>query len=99
MIDFGGKMTNKEKEEKIFDVIFREKPAMLLVELLGTKSMYASSVSKKIDCTYSHVVKLLKKMEEDKLISFEKKGRLNLLTLTKKGEEVATNIQKIRELL
>ena len=84
---------------KIFGVFFREKPAMMLVELKNAKSeVYASSLAKKIDCTYSHVVKILQEMERSKLINFDKQGRLKLLTLTKKGQDVAEHIEKIRTL-
>ncbi|MFH0978203.1 MAG: winged helix-turn-helix domain-containing protein [Candidatus Woesearchaeota archaeon] len=84
---------------KIFNVLFREKPAMMLVELKNAKGeIYASSLAKKIDCTYSHVVKILQEMEKSKLINFDKQGRLKLLTLTKKGQDIAENIEKIRNL-
>lgn len=86
--------------EKIFNVLFREKPAMMLVELKNAKSeIYASSLAKKIDCTYSHVVKILQEMENNKLIRFDKQGRLKLLALTKKGHDVAENIERIKNLL
>jgi len=89
-------MQNKE----IFNVFFREKPAMMLVGLKNTKSgVYASSLAKSIDCTYSHVVKILQEMQKAGLINFEKQGRLKLLTLTKTGSEVADHIDGIRNLL
>ena len=49
------------KNKEIFNVFFREKPAMMLVVMLkSSKSeVYASSLAKQIDCTYSHVVKIL----------------------------------------
>ena len=82
---------------KVFNVFFREKPAMMLVNLKNSKDeIYASSLAKQIDCTYSHVVKILQEMEKSGLINFEKQGRLKLLTLTKKGQEVAENIDNIR---
>ena len=94
---FGGKiMQNKE----IFNVFFREKPAMMLVNLKNAKNeVYASSLAKQIDCTYSHVVKILQEMEKAGLINFEKQGRLKILTLTKTGAEIADNIDRIRALL
>ncbi|MBS3097975.1 winged helix DNA-binding protein [Candidatus Woesearchaeota archaeon] len=86
-------MNNKE----IFNVFFREKPAMMLVNLKNAKgTMYASSLAKQIDCTYSHVVKILQEMEKEGLINFEKQGRLKLLTLTKKGSEIAEHIDSIK---
>lgn len=87
-------------DRKIFNVFFREKPAMVLVTLKNSKTqIYASSLAKVIDCTYSHVVKILQEMEKEKLVNFEKDGRLKLLTLTKKGEEVADHIDRIKTIL
>lgn len=91
-------MPNNNKE--IFNVFFREKPAMMLVELKNAKSeIYASSIAKVVDCTYSHVVKILQEMQKAGLVNFEKQGRLKLLTLTKTGQEVAEKIDGIRTLL
>lgn len=88
------------KNKEIFNVFFREKPAMMLLGLRNNKGpVYASSLAKQIDCTYSHVVKILQQMQESKLINFEKTGRLKLLTLTKQGQEVADHIDSIRNLL
>ncbi len=84
----------------IFDVFFREKPAMMLVELKNASSnVYASILAKQIDCTYSHVVKILQEMQKEDLIRFKKDGRLKLLELTKKGHEIAGNIENIRTML
>lgn len=92
----GDNMENKE----IFNVFFREKPAMMLVNLKNSKNqIYASSLAKQIDCTYSHVVKILQHMERSGLVNFEKQGRLKLLTLTKSGSEIADHIDGIRTLL
>jgi len=86
--------------KEIFNVFFREKPAMMLIGLKNAKGeTYASSLAKSIDCTYSHVVKILQEMEKANLINFEKQGRLKLLTLTKKGSEVAEHIDGVRNLL
>ncbi|MBT4824481.1 hypothetical protein HN695_03710 [Candidatus Woesearchaeota archaeon] len=88
------------KNKEIFNVIFREKPAMMLVGLYNAKSeVYASSLAKQIDCTYSHVVKILQQMHLSGLINFNKQGRLKLLSLTKKGQDVVENIDKIRNSL
>ena len=85
------------KTKKIFNVFFREKPAMMLVHLLNaTNEIYASSLAKVVDCTYSHVVKILQEMQKAGLIVFEKQGRLKILKLTKKGEEIAKGMDMIR---
>lgn len=87
-------------EKQIFDVFFREKPAMMLVELKNASSqVYASVLAKQIDCTYSHVVKILQEMQKAELINFKKEGRLKLLELTKKGRDVAGHIERIKTML
>jgi len=87
-------------EKEIFNVFFREKPAMMIVGLRNSKGgIYASSLAKSIDCTYSHVVKILQEMQKAGLVNFEKQGRLKLLTLTKKGTDVADHLDNIRLLL
>lgn len=88
------------KTKAIFDVFFREKPAMMLVELKNADSqVYASVLAKQIDCTYSHVVKILQEMQKSELINFKKEGRLKLLELTKKGNDIATHIERIKTML
>lgn len=88
------------KQKKIFNVFFREKPAMMLVTLLNKSNIsYASNLAKVVDCTYSHVVKILQEMQKAGLVAFEKQGRLKVLTLTKKGVEVASYIDKLNNLL
>ncbi len=88
------------RNKKIFNTFFREKPAMMLVTLLNKNNeIYASSLAKLVDCTYSHVVKILQEMQKADLVAFEKQGRLKVLTLTKKGQEVAAHIDGIRRIL
>lgn len=88
------------KNKKIFDVFLREKPAMMLVTLLNSSSeVYGSTLAKSVDCTYSHVVKILQEMEDANLVTFEKTGRLKILKLTKKGEEIAKHIDAIKNSL
>ena len=84
------------KPKKIFNVFFREKPALMLLHLLQKNGdVYASSLAKNVDCTYSHVVKVLQDMQKAGLVTFEKRGRLKVLLLTKKGIEVATLLEKV----
>jgi len=83
-----------------FDIFFRRKPALMLVALKKmSKAKYGSLLAKEVDCTYSHAVKILQTLEELGLVSFEKKGRIKLIKLTKKGEEVAEDIDSIRRRL
>ncbi|MFH1399319.1 MAG: winged helix DNA-binding protein [Candidatus Woesearchaeota archaeon] len=89
-----------EDKNVVFNIFFREKPAMMLISLKNAKGeMYASCLAKQIDCTYSHVVKILQEIEKAGLINFKKQGRLKLLSLTKKGAEVAEHMDAVRRLL
>jgi len=83
-----------------FEVFFRKKPALMLVSLKkNTRMRYGSVLAKEVDCTYSHAVKILQTLEELKLVGFEKKGRVKIIRLTKKGKEVADAIENIKNLV
>ncbi len=87
-------------KKDIFEVFFRKKPAMILVALRNnSKNRYGSVLAKEVDCTYSHAVKILQEMEKNKLVQFEKKGRIKTIQLTESGEQVADHIDRIRNLL
>lgn len=89
-------MVSKDKDG--FNIFFRKKPALMLIALKRTpRARYGSILSKEIDCTYSHAVKILQSLQELGLVVFEKKGRIKLIKLTKRGEEIASSIQKIKE--
>lgn len=91
-------MDDKMKEN--FDIFFRRKPAMMLVALKKmSRVRYGSVLAKEVDCTYSHAVKILHSLEKLGLVIFEKKGRIKLIKLTKKGREVADNIENIKKLV
>ena len=83
-----------------FDLFFRRKPALMLVALKkNTRMRYGSVLAKEIDCTYSHAVKILQTLEELKLVDFEKRGRIKIIKLTKKGQDVADAIENIQKLI
>ncbi|MBU0894481.1 MAG: hypothetical protein KKF48_00805 [Nanoarchaeota archaeon] len=83
-----------------FDIFFRRKPALMLVSLKkNTRMRYGSILAKEVDCTYSHAVKILQTLEILKLVDFEKRGRIKVIKLTKKGREVADAIGNIQGLI
>jgi predicted transcriptional regulator len=90
--------TTQDKEH--FDIFFRRKPALMLVALKKlSRARYGSVLAKEVDCTYSHAVKILQMLERLSLVVFEKKGRIKLIKLTKKGQEIATHIEDIKKSL
>ena len=91
---------DSEKLKDNFDIFFRRKPALMLVSLKkNTRMRYGSVLAKEVDCTYSHAVKILQTLEYLKLVAFEKKGRIKVIQLTKKGREVADAIENIQRLI
>jgi len=90
--------TSKMKDN--LDIFFRRKPALMLVSLKKNSRMrYGSVLAKDIDCTYSHAVKILQTLEVLRLVDFERKGRIKLIKLTKKGRDVADAIENIQNLV
>ncbi len=83
-----------------FDIFFRRKPALMLIALQKiSRARYGSILAKEVDCTYSHAVKILQTLEKLGLVVFEKQGRIKLIKLTKKGQEIADHIEEIRKSL
>ncbi|MGB9708024.1 MAG: winged helix DNA-binding protein [Candidatus Pacearchaeota archaeon] len=81
-----------------FNTFFRKKPALILIALRkSVRARYGSLLAKEVDCTYSHAVKILQSLEKFGLVAFEKKGRIKLIKLTNKGQDVAESIQKIKD--
>ncbi len=70
---------------------------MMLINLKNNSNeTYASSLAKNVDCTYSHVVKILQEMEKANIVRFKKQGRLKIIELTAKGNTIAENIENVR---
>jgi len=63
------------------------------------RARYGSILAKEVDCTYSHAVKILQSLERLGLVVFEKKGRIKLIKLTKRGQEVSDNIENIKRVV
>jgi len=82
-------------KEKVASRLFlRQKPVKLLTSLVSGPK-YATILSKEIDCTYSHTVKLLDQFKSFGLVEFEKKGRIKMVNLTDSGEDLAKAIENV----
>ncbi|MFH0710988.1 MAG: hypothetical protein V1944_00250 [Candidatus Aenigmatarchaeota archaeon] len=68
------------------------KPVKLLISLKSGPK-YATILSKEVDCTYSHTVKLLDQFKIYGLVDFEKKGRIKIVKLTEDGQELAHSVE------
>ncbi|MEM5829183.1 MAG: winged helix DNA-binding protein [Candidatus Aenigmatarchaeota archaeon] len=76
------------KEKSLFMLFLRQKPVKLLTSLRN-EPKYATVLSKEVDLTYSHTVKLLDQFKNFGLVDFEKKGRIKIVKLTESGADVA----------
>jgi len=83
-------MTEMDKEtHEIMDLFLHEKPSGIILSLKDSDGKYASILSKEVDCTYTHTLKILTQLKEYKLVEFEKNGRIKRVCLTAEGEDVA----------
>ncbi len=75
-------------------LFLRLKPVKILISLKkGPK--YATQVSKEVDCTYSHTVKLLDEFKKLDIVTFKKQGRIKIIELTENGEDLAHSIEGV----
>ena len=68
----------------------------MLTMLKNEDVQYATQVSKVVDCTYSHTVKVLEMFKDLGLVVFEKKGRIKLVKLTDEGMDIAHDFEGLR---
>ena len=90
-------MRLEKVQKNIFENLFlRSKPVKMLTSLKNEDIKYATQVSKVVDCTYSHTVKVLEMFRKLGLVVFEKKGRIKIVRLTEEGLDVAHDFEGIR---
>jgi predicted transcriptional regulator len=84
-------------QKNFFEILFlHPKPVKMLTSLKSEDIKYATQVSKAVDCTYSHTVKVLENFRRLGLVVFEKKGRIKIVRLTEDGLDVAHDFEGIR---
>ncbi len=72
------------------ETFLNEKPVMALVTIRQSREeIYGSIISREVDTTYSHAVRIISTLEEKGLVESEKKGRKKILELTEQGEKFA----------
>ena len=84
------------KANKLEDMFLHSKPVNILVSMKVGKK-YASILSKEVDCTYSHTVRILQQMNKLGLVNFDKKGRIKMVELTALGEEIAQELDALKK--
>lgn len=77
-------------------IFFKEKPLRTLVTLAKKDRIwYPSMLCKEIDCTYPHMMSVLEVFENQKLIESEEQGRIRIVRLTEKGEDLAKDFETV----
>ena len=90
-------MVLKQPRKNFFELLFlHPKPVKMLTSLKSEDIQYATQVSKVVDCTYSHTVKVLEMFKRLGLVQFEKKGRIKIVRLTDDGIDIAHDFEGIR---
>jgi len=75
-------------------LFLRFKPVNIVLSL-KSGPRYATQVSKDVDCTYSHTVKLLDDFKKLGIVTFKKQGRIKIIELTQDGEDLAHSIEGV----
>jgi predicted transcriptional regulator len=84
-------------QKNFFEILFlHPKPVKMITSLKSEDIKYATQVSKAVDCTYSHTVKVLENFRRLGLVIFEKKGRIKIVRLTEDGLDIAHDFEGIR---
>ena len=72
------------------ELFLHTKPSHIMVQLNHPhRENYISELSTEIDCTYSHAVRVIQKLEEKEIVQTHREGRKKKVELTDKGEEIA----------
>ncbi|MBC5793147.1 MAG: winged helix DNA-binding protein [Nanohaloarchaea archaeon] len=88
----------KEQEDNLEQLFINEKPYKMIIKLLRNRlkdDLCKHDLSKAVDSTYSHTVKVVDRFEELELIETKKEGRKMVITLTSKGVEVAKALENL----
>jgi predicted transcriptional regulator len=77
-------------------VFFNEKPVKTLATLAKKDRVwYPSMICKEIDCTYPHMMTILKTFKSEGLIITEEQGRIKIVRLTEHGEDLARDFENV----
>lgn len=85
---------------KLKDLFLNRKPVRALTVIRKSRDdIYSSIISKEIDTTYAHTVKIVSKMEDEGLVKSDKQGRKKILTLTDEGKDFADKFIELMNMM
>ncbi|MFH0861352.1 MAG: hypothetical protein V1921_09140 [Candidatus Altiarchaeota archaeon] len=86
-------MKENEGKTEIINLLLHSKPVGILLSLKGSEGKYASIISKEIDCTYTHTLKILNDFRKHGIVDFKKEGRIKEVFLTDRGLDIAHDLE------
>lgn len=78
-------------------LLLKEKPCQALLAILELDHAYASLISKKIDSTFAHTLRILSQLEQAGLVSTRTEGRVRYVELTGPGRRAAEALRMLRD--
>jgi len=83
-------------DHAIMNLLLNEKPAKILTTLREpNKDNYGQAIAYKINSTYSHTLKLLKRLEKHGIVESDTDGRKKMYELTDDGKELAEAAEQL----
>ena len=89
----------KDEQEQIMELFLHEKPVGIILSMKDSDEKYASVISKEVDCTYTHVLKILMQFQQYGIVEFKKQGRIKKVMLTDVGGDIAHELEGLKRQL
>ncbi len=78
-------------------LFLHDKPFMLLQAINDSNGhVYAAMVSKKIDCSYAYIVKLIRLMSKMSLLMVDENNHKKTVIITPKGKKLLKTLSEIK---
>lgn len=78
-------------------LLLKEKPCQALLAILELDQAYASLISKRIDSTFAHTLRILSQLEQAGLVYTRTEGRVRYVELTGPGKRAAEALRMLRK--
>ena len=89
-------MALDDSKKSINKLFLHDKPFLLLKVINDSRQpVYAAMISKKIDCSYAYIVRLIKVMNKMGLIYFDGSNHKKIINLTQKGKKILKFLSEI----
>ena len=86
-------------ERDIKDIFFNRVPLKIIKTIGRIGEASISELSRKVETSYAHAVKIIKIFEENMVVKTEMKGRERLVRLTERGKDLFEAISRMEEIL